>query len=147
MAGTETLFFGIYEHQLDDKKRLRIPARFKKELTGEYGEKTYSFARGKGSCIYVFPDEVLSKLLEGVASEKLGEASMASMMFFSYIFPAEEDGQGRVVLPAKLREVAGIKKDVVTVGRGNRLEIWAAEKYNALMEKLDYDEEFAKLGI
>lgn len=68
-------------------------------------------------------------------------------MFFSSIFPAEEDGQGRVVLPARLRAMAGIKKDVVTIGRGKRLEIWSAEKYNAYIDDVDYDEEFKKLGI
>ena len=68
-------------------------------------------------------------------------------MFFSSIFSAEEDGQGRVVLPSKLRQMAGIQKDVVTIGRGKRLEIWAAEKYNAYIEGVDYAEEFKKLGI
>ena len=140
------LFRGIYEHQLDDKNRLRIPAKFKKGLTGEHGEKTYSFTRGINGCIYVFPDEVLDETLEELSEEKLGEASKASLLFFSSIFSAEEDGQGRVVLPSKLRQMAGIQKDVVTIGRGKRLEIWAAEKYNAYIEGVDYDEEFKKLG-
>ena len=52
-----------------------------------------------------------------------------------------------VVLPSRLREIAGIKKDVVTVGRGKRLEIWSAERYNAYLEGADYDAEFKKLGI
>ena len=133
-----TLFRGIYEHQLDDKNRLRIPAKFKSGL----GE-SYSFARGMNGCIYVFPEETLEELSE----ERLGESSKASLLFFSSIFPAEEDGQGRVVLPARLRAMAGIKKDVVTIGRGKRLEIWSAEKYNAYIDDVDYDEEFKKLGI
>lgn len=141
------MFFGIYEHQLDDKNRLRIPAKFKKGLTGEHGEKTYSFARGIDGCIYVFPDEVLNETLQELSQEKLGDSTKASLMFFSSIFSAEEDGQGRVVLPAKLRQMAGIKKDVVTIGRGKRLEIWAAERYNAYVDGVDYDEEFKKLGI
>lgn len=69
------------------------------------------------------------------------------MLFYSYIFSAEEDGQGRVILPQKLRQVAGIKKDIVTLGKGNHLEIWAVEKYNAMLEQLDYDEELKNLGI
>jgi len=143
----QSLFFGTYEHQLDDKHRLRIPARFKKALVGENNEKTYSFARGKNQCIYVFPDSVLEELLEKVSSEKLGAASMASLLFCSSISPAEEDQQGRVVLPAMLRSVAGIKKDIVTIGRGNRLEIYAAENYKAMTEAVDYDSLFSTLGI
>lgn len=55
------LFRGIYEHQLDDKNRLRIPAKFKKGLTGEHGEKTYSFTRWHNGCIYVFPTTFSTK--------------------------------------------------------------------------------------
>ena len=143
------LFRGLYEHQLDDKNRLRIPAKFKKGLTGEddANRKTYSFTRGLNGCIYVFPDEVLDELIDELSEEKLGDSSKASLLFFSSVFPAEEDGQGRVVLPAKLKELAGIKKDIVTIGRGKRLEIWAAERYNAYIEGVDFDEEFKKLGI
>ena len=68
-------------------------------------------------------------------------------MFFSSIFSAEEDAQGRVVLPAMLKKMAGIQKDIVTVGRGKRLEIWAAEKYYEYLEGVDYDSELKKLGI
>ena len=141
------LFRGIYEHQLDDKNRMRIPAKFKKGRTGEDGTKTYSFTRGVNGCIYVFPDEVLDEVLDELSEEKLGESSKASLLFFSSIFSAEVDLQGRVVIPAKLREMAGTKKDVVTIGRGRRLEIWSAERYNAYIEGVDYDEEFKKLGI
>lgn len=144
MAG---LFRGTYEHQLDDKNRLRIPAKFKKGLTGEAGEKTYSFARGMNKCIYVFPDDVLDELIEELSDERLGESNPASLLFFSNIFPAEEDAQGRVVLPSRLKAIAGIKKDIVTVGRGKRLEIWSEENYNAYIEGLDYDKEFKSLGI
>ena len=142
-----SIFFGSYEHQLDDKHRLRIPAKFRKALLGENNEKTYSFARGKNRCIYVFPDSVLEELLEKVASEKLGSASMASLAFCSSICPGEEDQQGRVVLPAMLRAAAGIKKDIVTVGRVNHLEIYSAEHYKAIMDSVEFDELFTELGI
>lgn len=141
------LFSGTYEHQLDDKNRLRIPARFKKELTGEHGEKTYSFARGMNGCIYVFPEEVLEETIAELSKEKMSEASKASLLFFSSIYPAEEDAQGRVVLPARLKSIAGIEKDIVTVGRGRRLEIWAVDKYNEYLEGTNYDEQFKTLGI
>ncbi len=141
------LFCGMFEHQLDDKNRLRIPAKFKKGLTGEHGEKSYSFARGLNGCVYVFPEEVLEETIEELSNEKMGEASKASLLFLGSIYTAEEDAQGRVVLPSRLREIAGIKKDIITIGRGKRLEIWSAEKYNAYLSDTDYDEEFKKLGI
>ena len=142
----ERLFRGIYEHQLDDTGRLRIPAKFKKGME-EYPEKTYSFVRGLHGCIYVFPDAVLDETLEELSDVRLADSTKASRMFFSSVFPAEEDAQVRVTLPSKLKEAAGIKKDVVTIGLGKRLEIWSAERYNAYVDGADYDEEFRTLGI
>ena len=141
------MFKGTFEHQLDDKNRLRIPSRFKKELTGEHGEKTYSFARGMNGCIYVFPDDVLEETIQAISGEKMGESTKASLIFMASIFSAEEDAQGRVVIPSTLREIAGIQKDVITVGRGKRLEIWASEKYREYLNGVNFDEEFVKLGI
>ena len=143
-----TYFCGTYEHQIDDKNRLRIPAKFRKALIGEDGDKSYSFARGMvDGCIYVLPEEELQAIMEKLAEEKMGEASLATMLFYGSVYEAEEDPQGRVVLPAKLKAIAGIDKDVVTVGRGKRIEIWAANVYNNICADANYKAEFKKLGI
>lgn len=141
------MFKGVYEHQLDDKNRLRIPSKFKKELVGENGEKTYSFFRGMNRCICVMADDELDDTISAISEEGISEATQASALFFGSIFSAEEDAQGRVVLPAALKRMAGITKDVVTLGRGKRLEIWAAERYYEYLEGVDYDEQLKKLGI
>ena len=141
------MFTGMFEHQLDDKNRLRIPSKFKKGLVGEKGEKTYSFFRGKNNCICVMSDEDMADLFEPIATEGLSESSKIARAIFASISQAEEDAQGRVVLPAFLRKIAGIQKDIVTVGVGNRLEIWAAEKYYAYIDDVDYDGELEKLRI
>lgn len=140
-------FRGAVEHQLDDKNRLRIPSKFKKGLTGEHGEKTYSFMLGRNKCICVMEDETLDEAISSLAEEGISESSQDSTAIFSSIFPAEEDGQGRVTLPAMLKRIAGIKKDIVTVGHGNRLEIWAADRYEAYMEGVDYDAALKRLGL
>ena len=141
------MFKGMFEHQVDDKNRLRIPSKFKKELSGENGEKSYSFFRGMNRCICVMADDVLDEAISSIAEEGISESNKASMMLFGSIFSAEEDAQGRVTLPTMLKKIAGIQKDVVTVGRGKRLEIWAAERYYEYMEGIDYDSELKKLGI
>ena len=141
------MFKGVFEHQLDDKNRLRIPSRFKKELTGEDGTKPYSFFRGKNRCICVMADDLLDDTISTLSEEGISESNEASTLFFGSIFSAEEDAQGRVVLPAPLKKMAGITKDIVTLGRGKRLEIWAAERYYAYVEGVDYDAELKKLGI
>ncbi len=141
------MFKGLVEHQLDDKNRLRIPSKFKKELTGENGERKYSFFRGMHNCICVMADEDLDDMIGGIADEAISEANHASALFFSSINSAEEDAQGRVVLPTMLKRLAGIQKDVVTMGRGKRLEIWAAEKYYDYINNIDYDKALKDLGI
>ncbi len=141
------MFKGVFEHQLDDKNRLRIPSKFKKELTGEHGEKSYSFFRGMNRCICVMADDLLDDTISNLSEEGISEASEASTLFFGSIFSAEEDAQGRVVLPSALKKMAGIHKNIVTLGRGKRLEIWAAEKYYEYIDGVDYDAELKKLGI
>lgn len=141
------MFKGAFEHQLDDKNRLRIPSKFKKELTGENNDKTYSFFRGMNNCICVMSDEKLDELLDSVSEEGISEANPVTTALFDSVFSAEEDAQGRVVLPPRLKKMAGITKDVVTLGRGKRLEIWAADRYQAYLDGIDYDAELKKLGI
>ena len=141
------MFKGMFEHQLDDKNRIRIPSKFKKELTGENGERSYSFFRGMNNCICVMADDELDDAIASISEEAISESNQASAMFFSSIFSAEEDAQGRVVLPAMLKRIAGIQKDIITIGRGKRLEIWSAEKYYDYINGIDYDAELKKLGI
>lgn len=141
------MFKGMFEHQLDDKNRLRIPSKFKKELIGENGERSYSFFRGMNSCICVMADDQLDETVASISDDAISESSQAATMFFSWIFSAEEDAQGRVVLPPILKRIAGIKKDIITIGRGNRLEIWAAERYYEYIEGVDFDAELKKLRI
>lgn len=141
------MFKGMVEHQLDDKNRLRIPSKFKKELTGEHGEKPYCFFRGAGGCIYVMAEDELDQTLAPIAQPGLSENSKVAKMIFGSIHQAEEDAQGRVVLPGLLKKLAGIKKDIITIGQGNRLEIWSAERYFEYIADVDFDEELKAMGI
>ena len=92
-------------------------------------------------------DDELDDLIASLSGEAISESNQASAMFFSSIFSAEEDAQGRVVVPAMLKKIAGIKKDIITVGRGKRLEIWSAESYYEYISGVNYDAELKKLGI
>ncbi len=141
------MFKGLVEHQLDDKNRLRIPSKFKKELTGENGERKYSFFRGMNNCICVMADDDLDDVISSISEEAISESNQATALFFSSIHSAEEDAQGRVVLPTLLKKIAGIQKDIVTLGRGKRLEIWSAENYYDYICNADYDKALKQLGI
>ena len=141
------LFYGTYEHQLDDKNRLRIPSKFRKGLLGELGDKQYCFFRGKNGCIGVMAEDTMQKTFSPLAGGGLSDASGIKRVILGSIAMAEEDAQGRVVLPLTLRMLAGIKKDVITVGVGNYIEIWAADKYAEHIASIDFDAELENLGI
>ena len=141
------LFFGKHEHQLDDKNRLRIPSKFRKDLLGETGDKPYCFFRGKDGCIGVMSEETMNATFAPLSRGGLSDISGIKRAILSSIAIAEEDAQGRVVLPLTLRLQAGIKKDVVTIGVGNYIEIWAADRYAEHMEQVAFDDELEDLGI
>ena len=101
---------GEYHHQIDEKNRIRIPAKLKEALGT-----SPMIARGSNGCLFVF-DESKTRALRLMAS--------------SAAFP-EEDKQGRIQLPPNLIKAAGIEKNVVTIGAYDRVEIWSEERWNA----------------
>ncbi|MDE6074997.1 MAG: hypothetical protein K2G26_01010 [Clostridia bacterium] len=85
---------GEYNHQLDAKNRMRIPAKLKKELGDEY-----YFAKGSNHCIYVFSKETVEQQFESLKDIKLSdlERQKSVRAFAKSFVPAVEDGQGRVI--------------------------------------------------
>jgi MraZ protein len=120
--------FGEYRHTLDDKNRLRVPARIKSEL----GDK-FVLTKGMDGCLYIFSraefDSFTSKQKDISMFDKAYLRSLR--LLYSSVSEAEEDNQGRIVLAQNLREHAGIVKNVVTVGVGSRAELWSEERWNA----------------
>lgn len=119
------LFSGEYEHVLDEKGRLIIPARFRADLAeGSF------ITRGMDGCLFVFPPGAWKALSEKVAKLPLSDAGarLFSRMIFSGI-ECKLDKQGRVLLPPPLREHANIESEVVVIGVNSRLEIWSKKRW------------------
>ncbi|MBE7089046.1 MAG: cell division/cell wall cluster transcriptional repressor MraZ [Clostridiales bacterium] len=141
-------FTGEYNHQLDGKNRIRIPAKLKKEL----GDR-YFFAKGTDGCIFVFHEETVNALLEEISQIKISdeEKQKGARKFSKSIILAEEDSQGRVTLPGNLKKFAKIEKDIKICGSGKRIEIWAKSVYDEYFGDEDddasYDENIKALGI
>jgi MraZ protein len=131
------MLFGEYDHQVDAKNRIRIPSKLKAELSGGY-----VFMKGAAKCISVYPankiDELISNFSALSTFDKEAQESFAE--FMSSFYPGDEDGQGRVVLPEKLREYAGIDKEVVTIGMVNHIDIYAKEERERLKKEKTYSE-------
>ena len=122
-----TMFMGEYSHTIDTKGRLIIPSKFREEL----GE-TFVVTKGLDGCLFVFSDEEWKAFEIKLKSLPLTNknARQFARFFVAGATPCELDKQGRILLPATLREFAGLEKDVVLTGMLNRIEIWSKEKWN-----------------
>ena len=137
-------YYGQIEHQIDAKNRIRIPAAYRKQL----GE-TYMFMAGSKGSIFVYPKAVLDEKLSAYANTTHSDLQKLEALrkLTSTIFPACEDGQGRVVLPPVLRKHAGIKQDLITSCAAGRIELWAKERYLAEVSAVSVDDALAILDF
>lgn len=143
------MFMGEYQHSLDAKGRLIIPAKFRDEL-GEGAILT----RGLDNCLFLFPQEewsILESKLKTLPLTK-GDARQFVRFLFSGATECELDKQGRIILPSNLREFASIDKDAVVIGVSSRVEIWSKEKWDSYVQDAedsfeDIAENIVDLGI
>ena len=122
------MFFGEFKYSIDDKGRLRMPAKLKTSLGAEY-----VILKGTSKCLFVFTkqyfeQEFLNKLNSVPTFSAEGQKPIR--MLLSSTYQAEEDVQGRFLLPTYLKEFAQISKGVVFIGVGNRIEIWSEENWS-----------------
>jgi MraZ protein len=124
-------FMGTFRPKLDEKGRLFLPAKFREALA-----EGVVVTQGQENCLFVWPPEVFDVEADKAAERSLTDKSARgyARIFFSGGDEVVPDKQGRVSIPAPLREYAGLEKDVVVIGVRNRLEIWnpqAWETYQA----------------
>ncbi len=118
------MFMGEYQHSVDEKGRLIVPARFREEL----GER-FVITRGLDNCLFVYPLQewaMLGQKLKALSFTK-SDARAFMRFFFSGAVECEVDRQGRILIPNNLREHARLKRDVVVIGVSTRVEIWSQE--------------------
>ena len=120
---------GTYEHSIDAKGRLVIPAKLREELGV-----TFYLAMGVDECLAIYPQETWNRVTEKFASLPMSQ-SAAMRPLFANASKCELDSQGRIVIPQKLRQYAGLEKDAVIIGVNDRAEIWSAETWNAREEE------------
>lgn len=134
---------GIQSHVLDEKNRIRIPAKFKTELKGEL-----VFYMPDTPCIYILPKSEFEKEAEKYYDIPLTDEGYQNdfAAFMSRCCDVEEDTQGRVKLPQFLIEHACIDKNVLTIGVGKRLEIWGEERRAEWLKDMPYGQRVRNLA-
>lgn len=137
---------GTYEHSIDTKGRVIIPAKFREQL----GD-SFVVTLGLDGCLFVYPEnewqDFVKELRELPGSK---EARKLQRYFMAGAAPCDVDKQGRVLIPANLREKAGLEKDIVFVGVMSKIEIWSKEHWdeNDDFENVDeIAEHMSELGL
>ena len=120
------MFFGEFEYKLDQKGRVPIPPRFKREF-----KDGIVLTPGVEPCITVYTISEWKKLSAEMTAGPLNRSKLRKLnrALFATAFFVSLDGQGRVALPAPLREYAGIGEDAVVAGANTYLELWNKEQW------------------
>ncbi|MCC6323686.1 division/cell wall cluster transcriptional repressor MraZ [Candidatus Nomurabacteria bacterium] len=128
------MLIGEYTHTLDDKNRLSLPMKFRKEMG-----KRVVIAPGLDACLSIFTEKEWDKI-----SAKLSESSMLqtdnrsfSRFMFGQAVDTEVDGNGRILIPEHLRERSKLGSKVVVIGVQNRAEIWNEKLWNTYKQSVD----------
>lgn len=141
------MFKGEYQHSLDDKGRVIIPARLRNGL----GDR-FMVTRGLDQCLFIYPLSEWTRIEQKVKELPFtrSDARAFTRLFFSGAAEVEADKQGRVLIPQNLREYAGIDREVMIIGVSSRVEVWSEQawkKYSSeansnfeqVAEKLEFD--------
>lgn len=136
----EIILKGMYTQSVDVKGRMAFPAKLR-EAVGE----NLILTRGVGGCIFVYSPETFD-----IVSKKLDSLPMSKGLTLKRVFMAnaadvETDKQGRALIPARLRESAGIEGEAVVIGVSDHCEIWSPERWHKLDESISEEELLAAL--
>lgn len=121
---------GTYEHNMDAKGRLFIPAKLREDLGG-----ICYLTMGIDNCLAIYPLESWEVFTEKFASLPMSKSRQMRPLFANAV-KCEPDSQGRVVIPQALRQYAGLTKEIVIIGVHNRAEIWDAEAWKETQEEM-----------
>ena len=143
------MFIGEYQHVIDQKGRLAMPLKFRKQLAGRA-----VMTRGLDSCLFVYSIAEWKSHAEKLAALSLTQSKNRAVArhMLAGAMEVEADKQGRVLVPEYLRKFAGIDKDVVVAGLYNRIEVWDADAWNKYQARTvkkvdDIAEQLGELGL
>ena len=129
------MFRGVATFNLDAKGRMAIPAKFRKHLDVCCEGRLVITIDHSDHCLQVYPLpewETVEQKLSALPSLN-PQVRRLKRMLLGYATECEMDSNGRILLPAKLREFAGLDKNIVMIGQGNKFELWDEQAWNTLM--------------
>lgn len=145
----ENLLIGEYEHSIDAKGRLIMPAKLKEDI----GEK-FVITKGLDGCLFVYSQKEWQVFEEKLRTFPLTNKDARALIrfFLAGATECEIDKQGRFLISSNLREFAALEKEVVIIGVLNKIEIWSKDKWQRYsetenMEADEIAEKMSNLGI
>lgn len=139
-------FVGEYEHTLDAKNRVFMPARFREQL----GENFFVTRKMNKNCLAVYTCEKMDQISSQINAFPDSEVSEIKEFLFSKSVQATPDSNGRIVLPQQILDYAKIKRDVVIIGAGDHIQIWNADLWRENEKDRDIDKirrNLASIGL
>jgi MraZ protein len=127
------MFLGQFQHNLDEKGRLMIPARYR-ELLAAGAFITQGFDR----CLMVMTDAYFAQVYDRINSMNLADptARLLRRLILSNAYSVEVDRVGRILVPGNLRQVIALNGEAIVAGQGDYFEVWNPEDWNAQMNQL-----------
>jgi len=133
------MWLGESQHTVDAKNRVFLPKRFLSglERSDVEGQPKGILTRGFEGCLFLFSQPGFQRAVDRLEMQPFAreDERLLQRLFFSHASEVQLDAQGRLLLPEKLKAIAGIAKDVVIVGLMERIEIWAKERWTAFEER------------
>jgi len=126
-----TMFFGEFEHNVDDKNRLCINSSYRTGMSPDELEKGFVITKGYDGCLALYPVDNFTALSNEIAGNQFNDADARSGIreLFRKAVRVSIDSQGRIVIPQKLREEVGITKVCVENGVLGHIELWAKKAH------------------
>jgi MraZ protein len=134
------MFLGTHSPRLDEKGRLFLPAKYRDDLA-----EGVVITKGQERCLFVFPVTEFRRVTEALSQAPVTQKTVRDYgrVFFASASDEVPDKQGRVTIPAGLRQYAGLSKDCVVIGANTRLEIWDTGAWESYLA--DREQAFADL--
>ncbi len=143
-------FRGLYTGSLDQKGRLILPARFRKQFSPAADDTVVLFLKD-APCIFVYPADIFDTFEQQLAEKRKESPEMERVSRILYISLDQQklDKQGRFIISPRLQQKVGIKKDVIIFGHYNHMEIWDPEEFERLEQRASEEDGklFAQLGM
>lgn len=129
---------GEYECKIDTKGRMRLPSNLIHQLNAEEGAQlVFVVNRGFENCLMLYPEQVWDEITKEVNA--LNQYDKRNREFVRYFYRGAQrlpmDGADRILLPKRLLEYAGIDKDIILSAVNNRIEVWAQDKYDQMLDE------------